>query len=102
MRIPTPIPVLALALVLGATACTPSSTSADDATPATGSERPATSTTGAGDPGLGALTRVTGTVTSGDLVGTLDGDSAMPIALSVPASGGGNGAVITGISAGGG
>lgn len=105
MRIPTPILVLALSLVFGATACTPSSTSADDASPEAGSS-PAgpggsdTSEAGAGDPGLGALTRVTGTVMSGDLVGTLDGDSTMPLALSVPSSGGGNGAVITGVSTG--
>lgn len=82
--------------LMGASACTPDSTSVDDGATTIGTDGPAA------DPGLGALTQVTGVLTSADLVGVLDGVSTLPIALTVPSGGGGNGAVITGVTANGG
>ena len=76
-------------------ACTASSTSADDtAAPSTIED--------SGDPELGELTRVTGAVTTAELTGALDGAARLPLVLSVPSSGGGNGAIITGVAAPGG
>ncbi len=93
--------VLVAALLLVG-ACAPRSTSSDDA----GDSGPVTSIEDATpterDPALGALTRVTGSVASADLVGTLDGAVSLPIALTVPAGGGGNGVVITGVETAGG
>lgn len=98
MRRLAPVLVLILTLLMGSAGCTPTSTSSDDGTSPTSAD----AGDDAGDPALGGLTRVTGSVTAGDLVGTLDGASTLPLGLTVPASGGGNGAVITGISASGG
>ena len=85
-------------LLLTVAACTASSTSADDTgagpDPADDSEGDA-----GGDPALGSLTRVTGTLTSAEITGALDGPVRLPLVLTVASRGGGNGAVITGIAA---
>ncbi len=54
--------------------------------------------TGGGDPALGpSVTRVTGTVAIGTVIGVLDDPVPTPLVLTVPSSGGGNGAVVDGI-----
>ncbi|WP_436793546.1 hypothetical protein [Actinospongicola halichondriae] len=89
--------VLVLGSLLLAAACTPSATSSDDGTVDPTAATP--STAAGGDPALGDLTHVVGTVTTGDLVGALDGTAALPIVLTVAERGGGNGAIITGVDA---
>ena len=80
-------------------ACTASSTSADDAGDGSGIAGGADD---GGDPALGDLTKVTGTLTSAEITGALDGPATLPLVLTVASRGGGNGAVLTGVSAAGG
>lgn len=55
-----------------------------------------------GDPALGPdLLRITGTLSGGTIRGVLDGTATLPLVLSVPSRGGGNGAVITPVDVGG-
>lgn len=56
----------------------------------------------AGDPALGPdLTRVTGTIVDGSILGSIDGPVGLPLALDVASRGGGNGAVINRADVGG-
>ena len=89
--------VLVAALLTAA--CTASSTSADDVGDGSAVEGGVDT---AGDPSLGELTKVTGTLTAAEITGALDGPVTLPLVLTVASRGGGNGAVITGISTAGG
>lgn len=92
--------IVGVLLLLGA--CTPSSTSADDTGGGNTGDAPGQPPSDDGDPSLGGLTRVTGTLSTAELTGALDAPATLPLVLSVPAGGGGNGAVLTGIAAQGG
>lgn len=56
---------------------------------------------GAGDETLGDLTGVRGSVDSGSVLGSVPDAVPLPVSLTVPSRGGGNGAVITGVTVGG-